>query len=285
MPRFTFLALLLVAEQVFAFGAFAHRTVITVAEPALSVPAKREIAALLKVAPRATLAELSTWPDEIRDEPDATPEDKQTARWHYMNLPKGSCAIDLQQNCPDGMCLVGQLKVQIALLANKQAPAKQRARALGFVVHLFADLHQPLHLGFAADRGGNDFQISLAKNSGIAPPPAVPVPPGQPPRGANLHALWDTIIFDEEKIGPAAEAKQILALKASTKAQQKLARITDIDAITRESCALVQAPDFYPSTHKVSRAYLEKMRPRAQARVALAGQRLAQLLNQIFAAK
>jgi nuclease S1 len=132
MPRFTLLALLLVAEQVLAFGAFAHRAVIAVAEPALSAPAKREISALLKVAPRATLAELSTWPDEIRDEPDATPEDKQTARWHYMNLPKGNCAIDVPKNCPDGMCLVPQLKAQIALLANRQAPAKKRARALGF---------------------------------------------------------------------------------------------------------------------------------------------------------
>jgi nuclease S1 len=201
-----------------------------------------------------------------------------------MNLPKGSCVIDVAASCPDGICLVPQLKAQIALLANPQLPTKERARALGFVVHLFADLHQPLHLGFAADRGGNDFQISLERN-----PRAAPLPPAllamQPPRGTNLHGLWDTIIFDQEKIGPLAEAKQILALKASTKAQQKLARITDIDAIAQESCALVQAPDFYPSTHKVSRAYLEKMRPRAQARVALAGQRLAQLLNQIFAAK
>jgi nuclease S1 len=56
-------------------------------------------------------------------------------------------------------------------------------------------------------------------------------------------------------------------------------RTTDIDSIARESCALVQAKDFYPTKRKLNEAYLSQIRPQAEMRVALAAARLAKLLN------
>ena len=64
---------------------------------------------------------------------------------------------------------------QLELLASP-APGEERLVALKYVVHLVADVHQPLHGGFADDRGGNGFQISWKSLE----------------RGSNLHALWDS---------------------------------------------------------------------------------------------
>jgi hypothetical protein len=41
-----------------------------------------------------------------------------------------------------------------------------------------ADVHQPLHAGFAEDRGGNQYQVQAYG------------------RGTNLHALWDSALIE-----------------------------------------------------------------------------------------
>ena len=274
------LAGIFTACQTLAFGSFGHRTIAEIAERGLVPNARAKVAELLKVAPRPSLVELSTWPDELRDDPNAQKSAKRTAPWHYMNFPKGECGLSIERACRNGNCLVPRLHEQIALLGNRKLPLAVRAEALGFVVHLFGDLHQPLHLGYAIDKGGNDFQISLGKN---AEPVNTPIAPGiQAQRmGANLHSLWDTLIFDVPKLGLVAQAAQIWALPVPSNAASKI----NVELIARESCTIVQASDFYPTKHLISAAYLDQMRPRAQLRVALAGRRLANLLNQILDAR
>ncbi len=269
------LACIFSASQALAFGTFGHRTIAEMAQARLTPTTRAQVAELLKVAPRPSLADLSTWPDELRDDPNAQESAKLTAPWHYMNFPKGDCSVSVARACPNGNCLVPRLNEQIALLGNRQLPLAKRAEALGFVVHLFGDLHQPLHLGFAVDKGGNDFQISLGANAEAAPPSVAPVV--QVARtGANLHSLWDSLIFDVPKLGLTAEAAQISALVVPAKAAGEIG----VELVARESCRIVQAPDFYPKKHLISSAYLTQMRPRAQLRVAFAGVRLAALLNQ-----
>ncbi len=270
------LACVFATDQTLAFGTFGHRTIAEIAEHGLTPGARAQLVELLKVAPRPSLVDLSTWPDELRDDPASQEQGKLTARWHYMNFPKGDCNVSIALACPDGNCLVPRLNEQIALLGNRKLTLTQRAEALGFVVHLFGDLHQPLHIGYAFDKGGNDFQISLGAN---AAPVIAPVPPPgvQAQRmGANLHSLWDSLIFNVPKLGLPAEAAQISALTVPNDAVGEI----NVETIARESCKIVQASDFYPEKHLISDAYLSQTRPRAQLRVALAGQRLAKLLNQ-----
>ncbi len=265
------------ASQTLAFGTFGHRTIAEIAERGLTPSARVQVEELLKVAPRPSLTGLSTWPDELRDDPAAQELGKRTARWHYMNFPKDDCNIKIALACPDGNCLVPRLNEQIGLLGNRKLPLAQRAEALGFVVHLFGDLHQPLHIGYAYDKGGNDFQISLGANAAPVIAPSVSTPGVQAQRmGANLHSLWDSLIFDVPKLGLVAEAAQISALPVASGA----AREINVEVIARESCTIVQASDFYPKKHLISSDYLTQMRPVAQLRVALAGKRLANLLNQ-----
>jgi nuclease S1 len=262
-------ALFLTCLQASAFGVMGHETIAGIAEKNLSPIARENVQRLLLSAPRSDVVALSTWADQLRDDEKATEAEKNTGRWHYMNFPPGQCTLSMQKACPDGVCLVPKLQQQLALLGNSKKTDAERAKALAFVVHLYGDLHQPLHLGFAKDKGGNDFQIQI-KGYPVRPNPLM-----QNSAGINLHALWDTLVF--MKPG-RTEAQTRLSIEVNP-VDSRLARITDVEAIARESCQIVQAPDFYPSKRKLDESYLSQIRPTAEARVALAGARLAKLLN------
>ena len=64
--------------------------------------------------------------------------------------------------------------------ASKSIAAK--AFALKILIHLIGDLHQPMHVSHAEDKGGNDIAI---KFEGFAD---------------NLHGLWDYGLIDREKL-------------------------------------------------------------------------------------
>ncbi len=69
------------------------------------------------------------------------------------------------------------------------------------------DLHQPLHMGYGNDKGGNKMQINYNF------------------RGTNLHSLWDSGIIEYKKI--------ILpdCLKANTYSKNEIKAIQDVDVV------------------------------------------------------
>jgi len=241
-------ALLQCAPQgAWAWGAQGHRWIATLAQSQLSEAAQHQVEHLLALEPGATLASISTWADEVR-----TPA---TAAWHYVNLPPDApCRYDPLRDCPDGACVVAAIQTQRQLLRS-QATDSQRLVALKYLVHLVADVHQPLHAGNAQDRGGNRFQLQFAG------------------RGTNLHALWDQGLIEAPAGGPA----------------QWVARQPDRPAPARdpfepaswaeESCRIVAQPWFYPASHRVDDAYVERAEPVLEQRLADAARRLAAVLN------
>ena len=56
---------------------------------------------------------------------------------------------------------MGAIDRQVGVLASRQA-AEERLKALKYVAHLVADVHQPLHASFADDRGGNSYQLQVS---------------------------------------------------------------------------------------------------------------------------
>ena len=148
-----------------AWGVTAHRAVAAIADQHLTTAARRQIDELLAVEPGATLESISTWADEVRS--------PSTSKWHYVNFPRDSCTYDPDRDCPDGQCIVVALERQAAILRS-DASSERRLKALKYVVHFVADVHQPLHAGFGDDRGGNRYQVQAYG------------------RGTNLHALWDS---------------------------------------------------------------------------------------------
>jgi hypothetical protein len=138
------------------------------------------------------------WPDYARDfagvRPEATRRELVSAynrpRWHYINLPTYLTDADRRLAIPNPrfddvpaepeqqLNLVQALTRQSHIVCDGDASPAARALAFSWLLHLMADLHQPLHATALyavgrfpnGDRGGND--IALAG-------------------GGNLHAFWD----------------------------------------------------------------------------------------------
>ncbi len=184
-PRFFWailLAILLLPTPARAWGEYGHKTVADIAQVNVSARSRLAMQKLFKAqallgTPACGLANIrdaSIWADCIR-------RDRlrwgYTAPWHYqnVNICKG---FDLSA-CRDGNCVSAQIDRNFALLKNKALPDHVRLEALAFLVHFVGDLHQPLHAGDRADRGGNDVKVDF----GIIP-------------GANLHWVWDGLLAE-----------------------------------------------------------------------------------------
>jgi hypothetical protein len=75
------LLLLGVRAPALAWGSEGHRVVAEIAEQYLEPATARQIRELLAIENATTLAQVSTWADEIR------PQRRETARWHFVDIP------------------------------------------------------------------------------------------------------------------------------------------------------------------------------------------------------
>jgi len=168
--------LMLAPAKAFAWGATGHRVTGALAQPLLSPKAKAEIE---KILGTETLAEASTWADEMRSSPE--PFWQSTASpYHYVTVPPGKTYADVGAP-PEGDSVVALTKFA-ATLKDKAASREDKALALRFAVHIIGDLHQPLHVGNGSDKGGNEVQVTFF---------------GQP---TNLHAVWDSGLIDKREL-------------------------------------------------------------------------------------
>jgi hypothetical protein len=239
------------SEGAGAWGMEAHQAIAMAAGTALTPHARQEVDRLLAVEPGSTLASIASWADTHRS---AT-----TSRWHYVNFPDDTCTYDAARDCADGACVVHAAAAQSAVLAS-QADPQARLTAMKYVVHLVGDIHQPLHAGHADDKGGNDYQVQAFG------------------RGTNLHALWDTALV--QRLEPdATQLAALLALRMATPAYEPDREPTRLLVeAAQESCALVQAPAFYPG-HRIDLGYAQYAAPILLERMATAAARLAAILN------
>jgi hypothetical protein len=52
----------------------------------------------------------------------------------------------------------------VQVLKSPDSPPNEKPTTLRFVVHLIGDIHQPLHAGFAEDRGGNSVDLRFNRS-------------------------------------------------------------------------------------------------------------------------
>ena len=234
----------------FAWGSVGHQVIATLAEKQLTPKAQAQVQALLAQEPGSTLASISTWADERKN--------LTTARWHFLNFPRDSCTYDKARDCPEGNCVVGAIDRQLEVL-NSNASDAQKLIALKYVVHFVGDLHQPLHLGYLDDRGGNQYQIQAYK------------------RGSNLHSLWDFGLIKFVSDDP-----DVWVTRLSSKPLPARVNIVDPVRTAEESCRIVATPGFYPD-RKVEAPYVDRWTPVVEQQLQLGGTRLARLLNEVWA--
>lgn len=184
MPKSRTASALLIGLAVFlanpiqarAWGYEAHRIIAEIAEQFLEPEIAPQVRELLAIENVTTLADVSTWADEIRL------QRRETGPWHYVNipitLPTGEpTAYDAARDCPLDACVVAKIEEFERTLRDHLLPERQRLEALKYIVHFVGDAHQPLHVSNNHDHGGNDDPVIFM---GLQ---------------TNLHAVWDSSII------------------------------------------------------------------------------------------
>ncbi|MCD9033750.1 S1/P1 nuclease [Luteimonas sp. Y-2-2-4F] len=252
--------LALACGDALAWGPRGHRLVADIAEAGLTPAARAQVDALLEGEPEPTLAGIANWADQLRErDPDLG---RRSARWHYVNIAESGCAYDAARDCPGGDCVVEAIRAQAAILGDTAQPAEARRQALKFVVHFVGDTHQPMHAGYARDRGGNTVQVNQ--------------PDGTPDGyGTNLHALWDSGLFRGMEEREAAQRARLLGPSPGPVA----ADAGDPAAWAEAACRIATTEGVYPPRPRIDGRYIATWRPIAERQIALGGSRLAALLN------
>lgn len=154
------LILLLFAGPVMAWGEAGHETVGKIA----SLRIKRRTALKLSriLRPGDTLANMSTWADEVKDrvgeaDPDSDThaflQDRQhnekNREWHYVNLPLDCAGYAECRDFHLPNDIVHLINICIRTLQDRPDPNQplSKRNALRLLIHLIGDMHQPLHIG------------------------------------------------------------------------------------------------------------------------------------------
>jgi hypothetical protein len=166
-----FMACLLMTGQALAWGSEGHRIVAEIAEQYLEPTTTRQVRELLAIENQTTLAEIANWADQIRG------QRRNTAPWHFVDIPIGAAGYDAVRDCPRGACVVAKIDEFAAQLRDRSLPPHQRLEALKFLVHFVGDVHQPLHAADDDDKGGNEVRVQFLGHR------------------TNLHAVWDTALL------------------------------------------------------------------------------------------
>jgi hypothetical protein len=242
----------------------------------------------------------ATWPDWVRETPQHHASDLKPfhhATWHYINLPfvpptesNEFSPAELQPPSPN---VVTALDDAFVALTARRATAEEQAISFCWVLHLVGDIHQPLHCAALVsqryppphgDDGGNRLAITPHKRPG------------------PLHSYWDDLLGRNNHL----RALEAVAKRADTEAEgngdlaERLRDHNTARSWADESFATavkfayldgrLPAVDYqevergtipHSEVPILPASYGETAREVARQQAALAGQRLAAMVQQI----
>jgi hypothetical protein len=268
------------AQQAFAWGDVGHKIVCELAYLELTPAAKAKVDALIALDPKfRTFATSCTWPDMF---PPQRPAE------HFLNVPRDARTIEPANLCPAAdRCVASAIVNDARDLATVQDP-NEKLRLLKSLGHWVADIHQPFHVSFEDDKGGNFIEAT----GGCA---------------VSLHLAWDMCIVEKE-IG-TSETAVAAALRSEIKDENRKAwapASPDAAAVAtwaNESLAIAESPfTQYCFRHsdgcwysvdgrqfsgtkrevEITPQYLEEQAPVVRERLKRAGVRLGAILNSAF---
>lgn len=191
---------------------------------------------------RWLLGQAAVWPDLARGYQGSLRSRYHRPQWHYINEPlflstaqrdalQDKLKVNLGRDAPAApranLNAIQAFKLNLVLLQDAAAAPAQRAIALCWVLHIGADVHQPLHTTALftvnrwprGDRGGNAIPVS---NMGWA---------------NNLHKVWDR--FAGRASSPRVIDRIATRLvQAHGSAAQSAAAQLDVDAWVDEAYEL-----------------------------------------------
>lgn len=271
MRKIAALALIvtLLPVRSFAWGARGHEVIADVAYFRLTPQTRRNVRLLLG---GESLAFASTWADAVRQRRDAT------LGWHFVDIPANAQGFDEQRDCfrPQGKhknartdrhnCAVDRIEIFMRVLANPDASRRQREEALKWVVHLVGDLHQPLH-AIREAHGGNDIELPVFGDTHCGDYPC------------NLHRVWDVTLLEHADLSEREYVRRIQAMIRLEGPDGKAGGTPEdwANESHEEARAILR---HRPA--KVDQAYYNANIHMVDEKLALAGLRLAALLNRIL---
>lgn len=249
---FCFLMLTSSAKEEFFWGQTGHRVVGHIADGMLTKKAQKQVR---RVLGNLTLAEVSTWMDDVRS--DDAYDYAQT--WHYTTIPDGETyeSADKQEN---GDVIWAIEKIVTELKAGNLS-AEDEATNLKFLVHLVGDIHQPLHVGNGTDRGGNDVRLQWFGSN------------------TNLHSVWDSRMIDGKQFSYTELANKI---NHPSKTQVKAWQAASVRDWAYESMSHREQVYDVPEDGRLSYVYGYDNFDLVELRLLQAGVRLAGVINDIY---
>jgi len=239
------------------WGANGHRIVAEIAERHLMPATRQSVEALLGPYP---LARFGEWADKYR----ATAAGEHTSTWHYVNIPDGGTYREVPFDDPHD--IIQALRLEERTLADTMRSPDDRAMALKLLLHFVADIHQPMHVGRAEDRGGNAVQVRWF---------------GTP---TNLHTVWDSYLLDHTGL---SYTEYVAFLDFASAAEIDDWLRSDYADWAAESMALRDTVYDLPAADpggvpNLSWDYADRMTPIMERRLLQAGIRLAGVLNRVL---
>ena len=172
------LMLLAVSNNAAAYGQNGHRIIGQIAEWHLTPVTKQAIEKLLS---GDHLPEVTTWADEMRSSPDKKWWSR--TKWHYISLNTiDDFKPDTYKFDDEVKDVYTGIRKAIDVLSSPKSKQQEKEFYLRFLTHLVGDLHMPLHVGRAEDKGGNTIQVEFFREK------------------MNLHTLWDTKLIESQNL-------------------------------------------------------------------------------------
>lgn len=256
MKRISLTSLLAVfcVTMALAWGQKGHDVVAHIAERHLTPDTKSTIDSILD---GRSLVYWANWLDNASH----TPEYAYSKTWHYKNVDEGVRYEEAPAN-PAGDAVTA-IKAQIETLTLGKPTNEESALALKMLTHIVGDIHQPLHMGHAADLGANRVKVKFFN------------------RDANLHSVWDSRIPESAHNWSYTEwADQLDRLNPKMELKESAGSVDDW---ARQTLVLADAIyKAFPEGANISYNEVFEWTPVIETQLLRAGLRLARILNSIF---
>ncbi len=291
LTKYILLALICSQSVAFSWWDKGHMVVAKIAEERLEEGVREQVEQLIDVIGEgcpdsATFVEAACWLDDIMNRGVL-----MVKTWHGHAGPynidgflseEEEARVFLKYNGNDG---VAAIERSIETLSKKKAGRWEKAFMLRVLLHVVGDLHCPMHCiqqyseAFPeGDKGGVRFNLAGPSELALK----------------HLHGLWDSMVLldntgrdirslNAEALQSVKElADMITTMYPDYSLPEKGNRCVEDWAQESYNAGLEAYNGIEPNTVP-SAAYIEKSRPVACKRLALAGYRLADILNECFA--
>lgn len=243
------------ALPAFSWGQKGHDVTAAIAERNLT-PATLE--AVTNLLDGKSMVYYANWADNACH----TDEYAYTKTWHYKNIDADETYDSARENANGD--IVRALESQYEVLTNPNATREQKWLALVLTVHFMGDIHQPLHMGRASDRGGNNHEIRFFGGK------------------ANLHGTWDTKLPESAHKWSYTEWADNIDRPTDSELREMLAGGTPYSWGEETYRIAKDVYDKTPREENYSYDYVAEWSPVIETQLLRAGRRLADLLNGIF---